>query len=193
MDWRKLVKESLVRPRSAARDVIDLGLGRDLLIQAAAAITAIGVVLGFIAVRLSTGPVDAVSATILTNPLLGAALQFGIILVAGFLTYRIGAACGGTGDFDGALAVVVWLNAMMLVIQLVQLVVLLIVPPFAGLIAVATVVWALWAFANFVTELHGFENPYFVLGGVILSMIVLFVGIAMLLAILGITPQEPIS
>jgi hypothetical protein len=173
--------------------VIGLGLGRDLLIQAAAAITALGVVLGFVAVRLSAGPVDAVSATILTNPLLGAALQFGIILVAGFLTFRIGAAFGGTGGFDGALAVVVWLNAMMLVIQVVQLVVLVVLPPFAGLIAVATVVWALWAFANFVTELHGFENPYFVLGGVILSMIVLFVGIAMLLAILGITPQEPVA
>jgi hypothetical protein len=86
---------------------------------------------------------------------------------------------------------VVWLNAMMLLIQMAQLGALLLIPPLASLIAIATVIWALWAFANFVTELHGFQNPLFVLGGVILSMIVLFFGLAMILAILGVTPQEP--
>jgi hypothetical protein len=192
MDWRKLVKDSLVQPRVAARDVIGLGLGRDLLIQAAAAVTALGVVLGFVAVRLSSGEVDTVSAAILSNPLVGAALQFGIILLAGFLTFRIGQAFGGVGDLDGSLAIVVWLNAMMLLIQTGQLFLMLVVPPLAGLVAIATVVWALWAFANFVTELHDFQNPFFVLGGVILSMIVLFFGIAMILAILGIAPQEPL-
>jgi hypothetical protein len=192
MDWRKLVKDSLVQPRVAAREVIGLGLGRDLLIQAAAAVTALGVVLGFVAVRLSSGEVDTVSAAILSNPLVGAALQFGIILLAGFLTFRIGQAFGGVGDLDGSLAIVVWLNAMMLLIQTGQLFLMLVVPPLAGLVAIATVVWALWAFANFVTELHDFQNPFFVLGGVILSMIVLFFGIAMILAILGIAPQEPL-
>jgi Yip1 domain len=190
MDWRKLVGDSFVRPRAAAREVVALGLGRGLLVQAAAAITAAGVVLGYVAVSMSAEPVDPVSAAVLSTPLIGAAMQFGILLVAAVLTFRIGRAFGGTGDFDGALAIVVWLNAVMLLIQVAQLFVLAVLPPLAGLIAVATVVWALWAFANFVTELHSFENPFFVLGGVILSMIVLFFGVAMLLAMLGITPQE---
>jgi hypothetical protein len=190
MDWRKLVSDSFARPRLAARAVIGLGLGPDLLVQAAAAITALGVVFGYLAVAFSADPVDAVSAALLSRPLVGAALQFAVILLAAFLTFRIGRAFGGTGDLAGALAVVVWLNAVMLLIQLVQLFVLLVLPPVAALIAVATIIWALWAFANFVTELHGFENPFFVLGGVILSMIVLFFGVAMLLAMLGITPQE---
>jgi hypothetical protein len=190
MNWRNLVSESLVSPRRAARSVIDLGLSRDLLVQAAAAVTALGVVLGFLAVFLGTGDIDQVSAAIVTNPLLGAALQFGIVLLIAFMTARIGALFGGTGTLDGALAIVVLLNSMMLLIQLVQLAAMLLVPPLATFVAVATIVWAFWAFSSFVAELHGFQNVAFVLGGVFLSMIVLFFGLAMILAILGFTPPQ---
>jgi hypothetical protein len=40
-----------------------------------------------------------------------------------------------------------------------------------------------------VAELHGFGNALLVLAGTVLTLIVLFFGIAMLLAILGITPK----
>ena len=60
----------------------------------------------------------------------------------------------------------------------------------SGVMLIATVFWALWAYANFVAELHGFKNPAIVLGAVVLTAIVLFFATAMLLAILGITPQE---
>jgi hypothetical protein len=192
MDWRKLVSDSLVSPRAAARAAIDLRLPRRHVFEAAVAVTALGVVLGFVAVVVGPADVDQVSAAIVTNPLVGAAMQLSILLLAAFLTDRIGALFGGTGRFDGALTVVVLLNAMLLLIQTAQLVALLLVPPLAGLLAVAAVVWALWAFANFVTELHGFQNAFFVLGGVILSMIVLFFGLAMVLALLGFTPQDAV-
>ncbi len=192
MDWRKLVSDSLVSPREAARTVLAVGLSRDLLIQAAAAVTAAAVILSYLAMVFRPGQVDQVSAAILANPLLGAAVQFGIILIAAFVTARVGNMFGGRGDLDGALAIIVWLNAMLVLIQVVQLGVLIVLPPLAALIALATVIWLLWALANFVTELHGFQNPFFVLAGVILTIIVLFFGLAMILAILGVTPQEPV-
>ena len=40
-------------------------------------------------------------------------------------------------------------------------------PPLAAILAIATLFWALWAFANFVAELHGFRNPIVVLGAVV--------------------------
>jgi hypothetical protein len=189
MDLRHVLSDSLVRPRAAARAVLALGLPASTLIQAAFAVTALGVVLAFFAVRLGPGEVDQVSAAILANPLIGAAVQFGAILVVAYLTARIGALFGGKGSLEGALALVVWLNVMMLVIQVVQLALMILVPPLAAFLAIFAIVWALWAFANFVTELHGFQNPLFVLGGVILSMIVLFFGLAMILAILGLGPE----
>jgi hypothetical protein len=138
---------------------------------------------------MSPGGVDGVSAMVLGNPLLSAGAEFvGMLVVAG-LAARVGRAFGGVGGFWDALTLIVWLNAVMLLIQVLQLVLLVVAPPVAGMIALATLFWAMWVFANFVAELHGFTNPLMVLGGVILTAIVLFFAVAILLAVLGLTPQ----
>lgn len=189
-EWWRLVGNSLLRPREAAREVLALGLGAEVLVQAALAVACIGIVLGYMALSLSPGSIDDVSTALLGVPLLGALVQFAVILVGGYLTYRVGRAFGGTGGAIDALALVVWLNVIMVLVQAVQVAAVVVVPPVAAILPVVAVVWALWAFANFVTELHDFTNPFFVLGGVILALIVLFFGLAMMLTMLGITPQE---
>ena len=187
--WGELLIDSLKRPRAAARRVLDAGVPAAPLLEAAVLVAAVGVVLGYLALRLSPEALDVVSAAVIENPLLGAAAQLAVMAVAVFLTVRLGRLFGGTGTTAGALALVVWLNAVMVLIQGLQLVALAVVPPLATALAIATILWALWAFANFVAELHGFQNPFIVLAVVILTAIVVFFGIAMILAILGITPQ----
>jgi hypothetical protein len=188
--WKDLVVDSIVRPRVAARRVLAADVPRDELLLAAVLVSCLGVVLGFFAVLMSPEAVDMVSAAVIGNPILGAGAQLAVMAVAVFLTVRIGRLFGGKGDLRGALALVVWLNAMMVLIQVVQLVALALLPPVAALLAIVTVFWALWAYANFIAELHGFQNPAIVLGAVVLTAIVLFFATAMLLAIFGIAPQE---
>ena len=87
----------------------------------------------------------------------------------------------------------VWLNAVMVLVEAAQLVLLALLPPLATLVAVVAIgplIWLAWVYANFVAELHGFQNPVIVLGAVVLTAMVLFFADAMLLAMLGITPQE---
>ena len=189
--WRQLVIDSLVRPRAAARRILAAGIPETQLLQAAVTVSCVGVVLGYIALQMSPDAIDVVSAAVLGNPLIGAAAQLAIMAVIVFLTVRIGRLFGGSGGLRGALALVVWLNAMMVLIQAGQVAALAIVPPVAALLAIVTVFWVLWAFANFVTELHGFQNPVDrARAPWSLTAIVLFFAAAMLLAILGITPQE---
>lgn len=187
--WRQLIIDSFVRPRDAARRVLGLGLAPGVIVQAALAVTCLGVVLGYVMLLLAAGQVDPVSAVVLDRPFLGAATQLGVMAAVALATYRIGRAFGGQGDLVGAATVVVWLNAMMLMIQVAQLVAMALVPPLAGLIAIATFFWVLWAFANFTAELHDFPSPVMVLGVTILSVVVLIFGLAMLAAILGLGPQ----
>jgi hypothetical protein len=104
-------------------------------------------------------------------------------------TALIGRQFGGTGSIPAALTMIVWLNVELLAIQLAQIAALLVAPPIASLLAFATLFWLIWAFASFVTELHGFSNPLKVLGGVIACMIMLFFGLTLLLAFLGFAPQ----
>ncbi len=188
-NWAELVKESFLRPRAAARGVLALRFGSHELLQLAVVVTCVGILLAYAAMRVSGGVVDGVAMWMLSTPLIGALVEFALLGVIAVLTYRIGALFGGTGTFGGALTLIIWLNAVMLVPQMAQLLMLLALPPLAAPVAFVAVIWGLWAFANFVTELHGFDNPVMVLGGVILTSIVLFIGVAMILAILGLTPN----
>lgn len=188
--WGQLVIDSLVRPRAVARQILAAQVPEALLLQAAVMVTCLGVVLGYVALQISPDAKDVVMASVLGVPLLGALAELAAMGAVVVLTVLVGRLFGGTGGLWGALALVVWLNAVMVLIQAVQLVALAVLPPLAAALAIATMFWALWAYANFVAELHGFQNPVIVLGAVILTGIVLFFGTAMLLAILGITPQE---
>lgn len=185
----QLIVESVFRPREAARTVLAQMPPPQMLLQAALAVTCVGMVLGYVAVLISGGPTDPVSAMLVRDPIIGAAVQFAIMLMVAALTYRIGGLFGGTGSFAGALTVIIWLNFVMLAIQVVQIAAMLVVPPLAGLVALAAIFWLLWAFANFVLELHGFRSPFVVLGVSILSAIVLVFALSMVAAMLGIMPQ----
>ncbi len=187
--WIELLIGSFARPREAARRLLAAQPAQSEVIAGAVAVTALGVVLSFLAVVASGGPSDPVSALVLGNPILGAAAQLVLAFAIAALTAYIGRSFGGHGDFWGALLIVVWLNAVLVVLQVVQLVALVLAPPFAGVLAAAGLFYALWAFASFVTELHGFQNPLFVMGGVILSAIALFFLLAMALSMMGLTPQ----
>jgi hypothetical protein len=173
----------------AAERVLSLSLPPQVLIEAAVAVSCIGVVLVHVTAQVSSGQLDPMTAALVRDPLLGAAIQLGIMAVIVGMTVRIGRAFGGTGTTWDALRLIVWLDTMLVLLQVVQLVALMVLPPLAAVLAIVTLFWMLWAFANFVTELHGFVNPMLVLGASILAMVVLFFGIAMLLAMLGYSPQ----
>ena len=187
--WAELAKESFLRPRGAARQILDMRFSQSELLQLAILVTCVGVVLAYLALLISGDAVDGVSSLMLGTPLIGALVEFALLGIIAVLTYRIGALFGGKGAFWDALTLIVWLNAVMLVPQVAQIVALLALPPLATPIAFCAAIWGLWAFANFVTELHGFDNPVMVLGGVVLTAIVLYIGIAVILAVLGLTPR----
>ena len=188
--WNDLLADSVKRPRVAARRILDAGLSHALILEAAILVTCAGIVLGYLALRLAGEGTDSVSAAVLANPLIGAATQLAAMAVIIFLTVRIGRMFGGKGDIWGAAALVVWLNAMLVLIQVVQIAALALLTPVAALIAIVALVWALWAYANFVAELHGFGNPLIVLGSVVLTAIMLFFATSMLAAILGLTGRS---
>jgi hypothetical protein len=187
--WGQLVIDSLLRPRLAARRVLALGLGPVVLLQAAVLTACLSTLLGYIALVLNPGAIDGISQALLAQPLRGAALQLAVMMLGAGLMARIGMLFGGTGSIGGALALLVWLNTVMVLLQAVQLVALIVLPPLAVLIALATLLWAVWTFAGFVAELHGFGNTLLVLAGTVLALMVLFFSLAMLMAILGFSPR----
>jgi magnesium-transporting ATPase (P-type) len=188
--WRDLALETVRRPRAAARRLIDLQLPAAPLLQAALVITCCGILLAYLTTRVGGAQIDPLSARLLSMPLLAAGIEFVMMLVVAWLTWKIGGLFGGKGGLGGAATLVIWLNGLLLLVQAGQLVALALLPALALALALVGMALALWIFANFVTELHDFENPLMVMGAVVLTGIVLLIALGLLFAILGLTPQE---
>lgn len=188
--WRDLALETVSRPRLAARRLIELRLPAATLLEAAVGVTCLGILLAFATARVGGAMIDPISARLLSMPFLAAAMEFGVMLLITWLTWKIGGLFGGKGGLGGAATLVIWLNAMLLFAQVAQLVALAFLPALAAAIALVGMGLSLWIFANFVTELHDFENPLMVMGAVVLTGLVLLIAVGLLFAMLGLTPHE---
>ena len=186
----RLVIDSVLRPREAARRLFALGLSFEQLAQGALLVSCAGTVLVYAAGRLLPTTTGADFAQMASAPLLTAALSLVELAVLVALVTRVGRFFGGAGDMLGGFALVVWLNVVVLILLALVLLTALLVPPLALLMALAILVWMLWAPAQFVAELHGFQNAVVVLAGMVLAMLVLFLALNLLFAVLGIPPQE---
>ncbi|NUB43815.1 YIP1 family protein [Fertoebacter nigrum] len=117
----------------------------------------------------------------LANPLVSAALQAGVLLLAVQAIHHVGRWRGGTGTFADALLLVVWLQFILLCLQAVQLVAQVLLPPLADMVGIFALVLFFWLLTNFVTALHGFRSRLAVFGGIIAVTVLLAFALAILL------------
>ena len=103
------------------------------------------------------------------------------MLMALALIMGIGRAMGGRGRLADALALVAWLEAVLILIQIVQILFLLISPQIAVLIGLFSFAVFMWVLANFIAELHGVTSALKVLGMILLT----FLLVSFVLALLG--------
>jgi hypothetical protein len=115
-------------------------------------------------------PDDMLGQFLAGSPLRLAILQWLILGLSALLIHHVGVAFGGKGRFEDALLLVVWLQLLMLGLQIAQLVLLVISPPLAGLVGLASFVALLWLSSHFIAELHGFSSASRVLAGVLLTV-----------------------
>jgi hypothetical protein len=188
--WRDLVIDSLVRPRAAARRLLAAGVPDLQLLQSAVLVACLWTVLLFIFVRSIPQLASVFPESALGSPVFGAVLQVAETLVVAFLIDRIGRTFGGQGSFRDALAVVVWLKVIGLMVVAITVILMFTVPAIGVLFFFVLFFWMIWMLANFVTELHGFQNPFIVLGASVLAAFVLYLATGILFAIVGSILQE---
>jgi hypothetical protein len=181
-----LARLTLDDPRKGVRAVLQLGIpvpartaGLLLIAVASAILTHVGFLF------LPAGP-DPLSQFIAASPFRTAAVQWTMLAVSVLLIFRVGRMQGGRGNLNDALLIVVWLQVLMLALQVVQLLAIAIFPPVASIIGIASVVLFLWLLTNFIAELHGFSSFWAVLGAIIVTCFaVAFVVVVVISTILG--------
>jgi hypothetical protein len=181
-----LARLSLEDPRAAVRLLLRLGVplpARTLGLLLVAVLSALLWHLGFL---ILPGEVDPMTAFMSTSPLRSAAVQWLILSATVLLAFRIGKAFGGTGSLSDTLLVLVWLQVILLGVQMVQLVALVVLPSLVGPLSLAGLGLFGWLLTSFVAELHGFRSRWTVFAGIIVSMF----AVALLVAV-AISPFLP--
>ena len=185
-----LVRQSLREPRAAARAVIGSGVPAPILWEALALVVVLSTILAQVTTMLTPSEDalagDPMMPLVLYSPMLLGVIQGCLLVMMVFAVHWVGRTFGGRGAFEGALAVVVWLQFLLVCLQVVQTLAMVILPGLGGLIAIVGVVLFFWLLTQFVCVLHGFESAGMVFVMILVSMLALTFALSILLSIVGI-------
>lgn len=182
---KSLTLLSLKEPRKAMRAVLQLPLGQGEAISALTVVSALSAILLF-AVDYLTSPSAELGAPILffASPFTAAGLQLGFLMLTAWIAQAVGKSRGGQGTLRDMILVAAWLEALMLILQVAQVLLLTLLPGLATLLLPITLAAFFWFLTNFITEAHKFQSLGKVFAGVVITMLVTSFALSFLLAIL---------
>ena len=171
---------TLKDPRQGARVVLGwpFSVGELWLVLVLTAIVS-ALLAEFLVAQTPEG-VDPVLTAMMASPVWFAAIQFFGLAVLTAMVFGIGRQFGGTGGFAGALALIGWLQSILIVLQVAQIAALLVMPPLALIISLISLVLFLWLLTSFTAELHGFRS----LGRTFVGLIGVFLGVTVILSVI---------
>lgn len=181
----KLAIDTIRDPRAGAATALRLAPPRPVLWLAFALMITVSLMMGEV-VTLIAPPPDAGPLTGQSALALGL-LQGAFLFLMVFAVTHIGRAFGGTGEFDGALALITWLQFVFFLLQLLQLILLLIAPPFAAIVTLVAIGLFFWVLINFIAVLHGFQSVGMVFVMTLVSFLGILFALSIVLTILGVT------
>jgi hypothetical protein len=103
-------------------------------------------------------------------------------LAGAFAAQTVGRWRGGRGTMPQTVALLAWLQFVMLILQVAQVAAEIVLPPFALILAYVSVGLFLWLLVHFVMELHGFRSVAATILGILGTMMLLGFLMALLIA-----------
>jgi hypothetical protein len=180
-----LLVTSLTRPRDGFKQVLKIQLLGSELAAALLAVAILATLVNGAFARMPGAPQDFMQALILTQPILVAVLQAVSIPIVAGMSMLLARLFGGKGSFRDSLYLVIWIDVVMLCIQVVLLILgLLISPALAAGGAMLAMLWSLYALAAGIQTIHGFRY----LALVLLVILGLGLALVLLMAMAGVTP-----
>ncbi|MBF9023099.1 hypothetical protein FZCC0069_08045 [Rhodobacterales bacterium FZCC0069] len=186
--WRH-TRDTIRAPQEAAQAVLALNLPRNVLWLGLALVITLSTLLAS-AVLLMV-PMPEAGAGVPMPVLMGIVQAVFLVLVSLGIAV-IGARFGGKGDFDGALALMVWLQAVFLVVQAFQIAAIAIgLSVLADIVSLASIPLFFWLMAQFVTVLHGFSSVWKTFWAIIMFLIAFAFFLSLVVTSFGLVPMMP--
>ena len=175
---------TLRQPKKAARGLIAMNLPMSVRWLALSLVAVLSTLFLLADIKLSPFSDDPMMLRMLDSPLMLAAMQFLVLVVSAYLIARIGKFFQGVGNFDDALLLVLWMQAVLCLVQLFQILAMLTFAPLADLVGLVALFATGWLITNFVAELHGFKSLFLVFAGILLGAFAAMVALSIVLAVL---------
>ncbi|OOY05013.1 YIP1 family protein [Thioclava sp. F28-4] len=193
-DLKEWLIRSFTDPKSVARDLIGLNLNANARLMAMVLVVVMTAILGTLA-QLVFSFITKVDIGTVTPPLTVVGLQGALLVYGAFAMSFVGQRFGGHGKFPDALLLLTWIEFVLMIGQMIQVVLMVFFPISATLMSVLLVALMFYLLVQFTMVLHGFENPVATGFGVILT----FLGSAMIAGIVLVStglvqmPADPAS
>lgn len=182
----RLARETVSNPQEGAATVLSIAPARQALWMMFALVVVLSLLLREGVMLLTDLPTGGP----IMGPMQNSSLMLGLVM-AGFLfitihaVHRIGQFFGGSGSFEEAALLVIWLQFILICVQVIQIATLFILPPLASLITILAIGLYVWLLVNFIAVLHGFTSLGLVFVATLLSAFGLLFVFSLVLTLLG--------
>lgn len=178
-----LVLRSLTEPRKVARWLIDLHLSREALLTGFALVVVLNTVLFSLSMLILNGPLPG----ILARPSIFAMMQAASVGITIVTFHWAGRFIGGKAQMADMAVLVIWVQALQVLVQALLLVLIPVSGFLGGTIVTLTTVIGLWILVNFIDEAHGFGSLIKSVGAVIFGVVGMSFVLSLLLALIGVS------
>ncbi|MCU9837439.1 YIP1 family protein [Ruegeria sp. WL0004] len=181
---RRLALLSITNPAQAARDVMALNLGRETLWLGLALAVVLNALLHGLS-NLAFGPMSMPLPGMPVSVVGYGALMAGGLVLTILAVHRVGRWLGGQGSFGDVMALIVWMQLLLVVVQAVTLVLALTIPILSALLALAANLVALYVFLHFIDQAHRLGSLMHAAGVLVLSILAIAFSLFVLLSLAG--------
>ena len=185
MKFRELIIESIMDPGVISKELKTIVLRTSDLVQALLFISIASVVVTYMTFWLPSilfdrtlNELNLIATIVSKNPFIFVILQCAILLMISLIITFGGQFFSGEGTFNNALAGVLWINFILVGVNLFQILLIISIPILADFVALLASLWSIWALVVFSKELHGFNSLVVtgMVGLILFSLTVLILG-----------------
>jgi hypothetical protein len=181
-----MLRLTLTEPRVAMMALLRMQWPRGAAVQLLVLGAVLSAISTCIAMMVQPFPDPAVTALVLNYPAAFAVSSAMVAMLVSFSLYRMGLALGGKGDFTGAILMMGWLQVVMVVLQLAELLVVVALPDVIGLlVSVVALGVVVWIAVNMTMALHRFAGPGAAVATLAGAFVLTILGLALFAMLLG--------
>ena len=182
-DWRDLAITSVRDPAQAARHLMAMALPRETLWTGLLLVAVLNTLL-FSLSRLIT-PLATPFPALLNSPIIYFLMVILGLLLTVYAIFWVGRGLGGKGRLDEVMVLIVWMQALRVVVQAATLVLLVTIPELAAILVLAAGVIGIYMLVHFINQAHRLNSLGRAIGVLIASVAAIVLGLSLILSLIG--------